>query len=69
MGVPILQYLGARSEEVFTADEILDALLYIYERRATPAEVVVVLGDLVDAKLLETKQFAGVVLYAITNRP
>ena len=68
LSVPILQYWGARSEEAFTAQEILDALSDIYERRATPAEVAVVLLDLVDASLLEMKQYAGMVLYAISNR-
>jgi hypothetical protein len=66
LSVPILQYLGARSDEAFTADEILYALLEIYERRATPAEVVVSLDDQVAKGVLESKQMIGMTLYTIS---
>ena len=67
LGVPIVQYMSARSEEAFTADEVLYALLEIYERRATPAEVVVSLEDLIAIGVLESKQRAGMVLYVIVK--
>lgn len=63
VGVPILQFLGLRSGEAFTADEVLDELTGYYGRRVTQAEVVVVLDDLVRDDRLESKQFAGVVWY------
>ena len=40
LNVPILQYLGVRRDEAFTADEILAALLDVYGRRAMIAEVI-----------------------------
>ena len=58
-GIPLLQYLRARNDAAFTADEILYALLEIYERRGTPAEVVLMLEDLTDAGLVESKVVAG----------
>lgn len=61
----MLQYLRARNDEAFTADEILYALLQVYERRATPAEVVVTLEDLLDDGLIESKVVAGVRVYTI----
>ena len=64
-GIPILQYLRARNDEAFTADEILYALLEVYERRATPAEVVVTLEDLVNSSLVESRVVAGVRVYTI----
>ena len=64
-GVPLLQYLRARNDEAFTADEILYALLEIYERRVTPAEVVLMLEDLTDAGLVESKAVAGARVYTI----
>ncbi len=66
-GVPILQYLKARNDEAFTADEILYALLEVYERRVTPAEVVLTLEDLVDANLIESKFMVGIRVYTIPN--
>ncbi len=66
LSVPILQYLGARSEEAFTADEILFAIFEIYERRVTPAEVVVTLEDLVARGMLESKRLFGMTLYTIS---
>ena len=63
LSVPILQFLGLRNGEAFTADEILDELLNYYGRRVTETEVVVVLEDLVKADKLESKQFAGAEWY------
>ena len=63
--VPVLQYLRARNDEAFNADEILYALLQVYERRVTPAEVVVTLEDLLDDGLIESKVVAGVRVYTI----
>ena len=60
-----MQYLRARNDEAFTADEILYALLEIYERRVTPAEVVLMLEDLTDAGLVESKVVAGARVYTI----
>lgn len=63
LGVPILQFLALRNGEAFPADEVLDELINYYGRRATQAEVVVVLNDLVQAGRLKSEQFAGVVWY------
>lgn len=65
LGVPVLQYLDARNNEAFAADEILYALLEIYERRVTPAEVVVTLQDLLAAGLIESKVVGGERVYTI----
>ena len=65
LSVPILQYMNVRSEEAFTSEEILEALFEIYGRRVTPAEVVIVLEDLVADGLVEMKQLAGMMLYAV----
>ena len=67
LGVPILQFLALRSGEAFPADEVLDELINYYGRRATQAEVVVVLDDLVQAGRLESEQFAGVVWYIYSD--
>ena len=64
-GIPILQYLRARNDEAFTVDEILHALVEVYERRVTLAEVVLTLEDLVDSKMIESKFVAGVRVYTI----
>jgi Fe2+ or Zn2+ uptake regulation protein len=64
-GVQVLQYLRARNNEAFAADEILYALLEVYERRVTPAEVVVTLEDLLNSGLVESKVIAGGRVYTI----
>ena len=63
--IQILQYLRARNDEAFTADEIVAALLEVYERKITPAEVVVTLDDLVGLGLVESKLVAGMKVYTI----
>ena len=48
LNVPILQYLGVRRDEAFTADEILAALLDVYGRRAMIAEDINFLRNLAE---------------------
>ena len=67
LSIPIIQYLRVRSEEAFTSDEILEALLDVYERRATPAEVVLTLDDLVASGSLESRKIDGVWMYTIAR--
>ena len=67
LGIPVVQYLSIRTEEAFTADEVLYALLEIYERRATIGEVVITLEDLVAAEVMEAKVIAGMSLYTIAR--
>ena len=65
--IPILQYLGVRRDEAFTTGEILTALLDVYGRRITIAEVVNFLGNLVNAGRIESKEMAGVPMYTIES--
>ena len=65
--VPIMEYLEVRNEEAFTYDEVLDALIEVYGRQATPAEVVLALEDLVSAGRLESKQISGVWRYTLAR--
>ena len=67
INVPIMQYLGVRRDEAFTAGEILTALLDVYGRRITIAEVVNSLGNLVNAGRIESKEMAGVPMYTIES--
>ncbi len=60
LSIPILQYLGVRSEEAFTADEVFEALIEIYGRRATPGDVIVTLEDLAGSGQVESKRVDGV---------
>ena len=63
--VQVLQYLNARRDEAFTADEVLYALTTVYERRATIIEVTVILRALVNGSHLETKEVSGAQMYTI----
>ena len=65
LNVPILQYLSARREEAFTADEVLYALITVYERRATITEVSGILRTLVNSGNIETKEVSGSRMYTI----
>ena len=65
LSVPILQYLNARRDEAFTADEVLYALTTVYERRATITEVSSILRTLVSSGNLETKEVLGTQMYTI----
>ena len=65
LGVPILQYLSARSNEAFTPGEILYALTTVYERRATITEVSSILRTLVNSGNIETKEVSGTQMYTI----
>ena len=63
LSVPILGFLGLRSGEAFTADEVFEELTSYYGRRVTQAEVVVTLEDLTRVNRLESKYFAGALWY------
>ena len=65
--IPIMEYLGVRRDEAFTADEILVALLDVYGRRATIAEVINFLGNLVDEGRNETREIAGLPMYIMVS--
>ena len=65
LNVPILQYLNARRDEAFTADEVLSALTAVYERRATITEVSGILRTLVNSGDIETKEVSGSRMYTI----
>ena len=65
LGVPIIQYLSARSNEAFTPGEILYALTTVYERRATLTEVSGFLRALVRSGHIETKEVSGTQRYTI----
>ena len=67
MEIPIMQYLGVRRDEAFTADEILTALLDVYGRRTTIAEVINSLRNLVDAGQIESREIAGAPMYIIAS--
>ena len=69
LNVPILQYLGVRRDEAFTADEILAALLDVYGRRAMIAEVINFLRNLADAGRIETREIAGTLINIIIKTP
>ncbi len=67
INIPIMQYFEVRRDEAFTADEILTALLEVYGRRITIAEVVNSLRNLVSVGDLESKEIAGTPMYTIAS--
>lgn len=66
--IPLMQYLDVRQDEAFSAEEILMALIDVYGRRTTIAEVAQSLRKLVNAGRLESKEMAGHQMYTIMSK-
>ena len=67
IAIPIMRYLAVRRDEAFTADEIFTALLDVYGRRTTIAEVINPLRNLVNAGRIGSREIAGFPMYTIKN--
>ena len=64
--VPILEFLALRRDDAFTAEEVLEQILF-FGRAATLAEVVNALNHLIDQELVQSKEFSGSRWYTISD--